>query len=163
MEFAANLKRLRKDAKLSQEALALACGWSGQSRVGNYESGFREPELSEIPVIARALGVQVGELFGEAPSHSHPVRLDPEIVTSAHEALSGMYAGKGRVYPQDDVARFLLIYEKFALRKAGVSEAELLGAGLDDTEMPQGAPGERNDGVPDAGAHKRAVARRVRK
>lgn len=98
-----------------------------------------------------------------ALSASQSMRLDPEIVSSAHNALSGMYATKGRIYPKEDVARFLLIYEKFAMRKAGVSEAELLGAGLDDTEMPQGATGGRNDGVPDAGAGKRAMARRVRR
>lgn len=97
-------------------------------------------------------------------SRSHALRLDPEIVSSAHKALRDMYALKKRVYHEDDVARFLLLYEKYAMRKAGVSEAELLGAGLDDTEMPQGAAsGRRDDGVPDAGADKRVVARRVRR
>lgn len=96
-------------------------------------------------------------------SQSHDVRLDPEIVSSAHKALKDMYALKKRVYHEDDVARFLLLYDKYAMRKAGVPEAELLGAGLDDIEMPQGASSERNDGVPDAGANKRAVARRVRR
>lgn len=96
-------------------------------------------------------------------SHSHSMRLDPEIVASAHEALRDMYALKERTYHEDDVARFLLLYEKYAMRKAGVSEAELLGAGLDDSGMPQGATSERNDGVPDAGTDKRTVARRVRR
>ncbi len=41
MDFAANLKRLRQERKLSQEQLALKCGWSGQSRIANYESTSR--------------------------------------------------------------------------------------------------------------------------
>jgi hypothetical protein len=113
-------------------------------------------------------GAQMTGATGSAKSkplpHSHGLRLDPEIVASAHKALHDMYALKERVYHEDDVARFLLLYEKYAMRKAGVSEAELLGAGLDDTEMPQGAAsGRRDDGVPDAGTDKRAMAGRVRR
>lgn len=100
---------------------------------------------------------------GAPESRSHAVRLDPEIVASAHESLRQMYALKKRMYHEDDVARFLLLYDKYAMRKAGVSEAELLGAGLDDIGMPQGAPSERRDGVPDAGTNKRALAGRVRR
>lgn len=171
MNFAANLKRLRMAAKLSQEQLAHACGYSHQSRIGNYESPSpkaRQPRPDELPNIAKALGVSVGDLLAEHPtagsaaptSHSLHLRLDPEIVFSAQQALADMYRAKGRTYHGDDVARFVLLYEKYASRKAGVPEAELFGAGLSDFRT--GAASERSDGVPNEGADKGAVARRVR-
>lgn len=116
MNFSANLKRLRKASGLSQEGLALACGWSGQSRVGNYESGYREPELAEIPVIARALGVQIGELFGEPPSQSQPMRLNHEIVRDVAAVLQEEF--KKLIDGPYEIARnpelFELLYERGA-------------------------------------------------
>ena len=38
MAFSDNLRAARLKAGMTQEALALACGWSGQSRIANYES-----------------------------------------------------------------------------------------------------------------------------
>lgn len=63
MGFPENLKRYRKAAKLTQEQLALACGWSGQSRISNYESGLREPTLIEVASLAEALGVDAADLL----------------------------------------------------------------------------------------------------
>ncbi len=57
------LQRLRNAAGKSQAALAKLCGWSSQSRVGNYESGTREPTLGDIEVMAKALGVPYGVLL----------------------------------------------------------------------------------------------------
>lgn len=62
------IKHLRKTAGLSQQALAEACGWSSQSRIGNYESDLREPSLADLLLLAPALGVSIAELAGsEAP------------------------------------------------------------------------------------------------
>lgn len=79
---------------MTQEALALACGWSGQSRIANYESDSpkaREPRVSEVPALAKALGVSIASLFGEAEKNSPPVshagRLDPIMLAEAIEAL----------------------------------------------------------------------------
>lgn len=47
----------RTVAGMSQAALAKACGWASQSRVGNYEKNTREPSLDDIAVMAKALGV----------------------------------------------------------------------------------------------------------
>lgn len=49
---------------MTQEQLAHAAGMGGQSRIGNYEKGIREPKLEEIQALARALGVSVPELIG---------------------------------------------------------------------------------------------------
>lgn len=58
------IKHLRKTAGLSQQALAEACGWSSQSRIGNYESDLREPSLADLLLLAPALGVSIAELAG---------------------------------------------------------------------------------------------------
>lgn len=57
------LQRLRQAAGKSQAALAKLCGWSSQSRVGNYESGTREPTLGDIELMAKALGVPYSVLL----------------------------------------------------------------------------------------------------
>jgi len=90
MAFSDNLKRLRLARGLTQEQLALACGWSGQSRIANYESSAasaREPKVSEVPLIATALGVPVAELFGESISTSQDQRLDFVRISAAVTVL----------------------------------------------------------------------------
>jgi SOS-response transcriptional repressor LexA len=46
-------------AKLSQAKIAEMCGWGtgNQSRIGNYETDYREPSLQEIKQLAAAYGV----------------------------------------------------------------------------------------------------------
>lgn len=56
------IKRLRKEKRLSQQALALACGWASQSRIGNYEKGTRQPNLADLEKIATALDVTLPDL-----------------------------------------------------------------------------------------------------
>ncbi|WP_375732158.1 helix-turn-helix transcriptional regulator [Xylella fastidiosa subsp. multiplex] len=66
MTFSENLRRIRKERRLTQEQLALACDW-GQSRIANYESrgrSAREPSLNDIETLARALRVTKAELMG---------------------------------------------------------------------------------------------------
>lgn len=106
---------------------------------------------------------QWGEAEAAAASNSQSVRLDPEIVSSTHQALKEMYALKGRVYHEEDVARFVLVYEKLAARKAGVTEAELFGAGLSESMERTGGTSERNASAPSEGADTRTVARRIRR
>ncbi|TBU76820.1 phage repressor protein [Pseudomonas daroniae] len=64
------IKHLRKNRGLSQQLLAEACGWSSQSRIGNYESDLREPSLADLLLLAPALGVSIAELVG---SEARPV------------------------------------------------------------------------------------------
>lgn len=68
MTFAERLKEARQAAGLTQEQLAHACGYTGQSRIANYEAtgpNARSPSLAEIPTIASALGVPVSYLLGD--------------------------------------------------------------------------------------------------
>ncbi|WP_232968481.1 XRE family transcriptional regulator [Pseudomonas putida] len=60
--FGVRVKTLRKERKLTQAALAEACGWS-QSRIGNYEVGRREPSFADVAKIAEVLGVSPEVLF----------------------------------------------------------------------------------------------------
>jgi len=97
-----------------------------------------------------------------APSNdSQLVRLDQEIVEATHKALKDMYRVKNRVYHEQDVARFVIVYEKLAARKAGATEAELFGAGLSGDQ--EGEAGGRDAGMPSKGANTGTVARRVRR
>jgi len=65
--FKDNLRRLRSAADLSQEALAHLCGRSGQSWIGNFEAGKREPSFDDLAKLASALGVSQNELLGKSP------------------------------------------------------------------------------------------------
>ena len=57
------IKRLRKSKGLSQQQLAEACGWSSQSRIGNYESDLREPALSDLLLLGCALPNIIGGMI----------------------------------------------------------------------------------------------------
>lgn len=67
MEFKDNLKALRLAASLSQEQLALQCGFNNQSRISNYENGSRQPSMSDLIALARELGTSTDALLGVAP------------------------------------------------------------------------------------------------
>lgn len=106
MDFHRQLKRLRTERGMTQEELAHACGWQGQSRIGNYEStgaSARQPKLDELVQLARALGVSVAELLGEKVAdspiqESQGVRLDPAMLARTHELLNAAFALQGAVF-----------------------------------------------------------------
>jgi transcriptional regulator with XRE-family HTH domain len=60
--FAANLRRLREDAGLTQEALAHACDLN-LTDVARIETARREPGVLIAAKLAKGLGVAAGELF----------------------------------------------------------------------------------------------------
>ena len=62
MDFPKNLKRIRKAKKVSQAKLAEALGVC-QGAIANWEAGYREPKLKDLPVIARILGVKAEDLI----------------------------------------------------------------------------------------------------
>jgi len=64
-QFAVNLKRLRQQAGLSQEALASAADFH-PTEVSRLERSVRDPRLSTIVRLARALGVPAATLDGVA-------------------------------------------------------------------------------------------------
>ena len=60
--FGNQIRVLRKKKNLSQEALALACDLD-RTYIGGIERGERNPSLLNIFKIAKALGVEVKDLF----------------------------------------------------------------------------------------------------
>jgi transcriptional regulator with XRE-family HTH domain len=65
-EIGERIKALRTEKGLSQGQLAKLCGWSGASRVANYESGTRNVGVDDAVSLAKALGTSpVMILFGE--------------------------------------------------------------------------------------------------
>ena len=61
-QFGKRLKGLRLARGLSQEALAFKSGMH-RTYLGGIERGERNPSLKNISSIAKALGVQLSELF----------------------------------------------------------------------------------------------------
>jgi transcriptional regulator with XRE-family HTH domain len=101
MSLSAQIRRWREYRELTQEQLAHACGWQGQSRIGNYEKEGptgRLPRAPEIPVLADALGVTIDELYFGTPGLegvSQSVRLDPERLKNASARLHADFAVAG--------------------------------------------------------------------
>ena len=62
--FGENLRKLRKERKLSMDALAEKAGTSKQV-LSRYENGERVPKISMVQKLADALGVSISELSGE--------------------------------------------------------------------------------------------------
>jgi transcriptional regulator with XRE-family HTH domain len=63
--FAANVRRLRTEAGLSQESFADACGLH-RTYIGSIERGERNVSLDNVERIACALGVSIATLFAPA-------------------------------------------------------------------------------------------------
>lgn len=170
MSFASNLRRLRDAAGLTQEQLAHACGYPGQSRIGNYESSApnaRQPRPDELPNIAAALGVSVGELFGEPATgnQSRPLRLDPAMIAETHRTLRELEKDEGRTFSLEDeqyAAWFVQVYALRAGMSAQPTSEEWVEYGRKlATITLQGAGDGRTDGVPAQGTGTRKLARKV--
>ena len=62
--FSVNMKGLRTSANLSQEQLADKCGLH-RTYIGSVERGERNVSLDAIEKIAKALNVEIEELFSK--------------------------------------------------------------------------------------------------
>lgn len=97
------IKRLRKEAGMSQAQLAEACGWKSQSRVGNYEAGTREPNLADIDTIAKALQVDQSRILLRSPADEfNPLALptDPVVRLSSAQQVNEMLAKAKGLNPE---------------------------------------------------------------
>ena len=61
--FAANLKKIRKNKKVSQKVVAQQLGY-GYTAIANYESGRNEPSIDDLIKIADYFEVSVDHLVG---------------------------------------------------------------------------------------------------
>lgn len=168
MSFAIHLRRLRNAKGLTQEQLAHACGFAGQSRIANYEGTgphAREPSLAEVPVIAHALGVSVGELFGEpAPlTQSQAARLDPAKVAETVKALRTVFARRGATFDVEaDPELFVAAYAVREEMEEAPSPENLIEFGMKLADMAQGiSSDERGNGLPSGSTHRAKAGKRA--
>jgi transcriptional regulator with XRE-family HTH domain len=62
IRFGERVRELRKDLGLSQEGFADACGFD-RTYISGIERGLRNPSLTAIEILAKALGISVSDLF----------------------------------------------------------------------------------------------------
>ncbi len=133
MEFAGNLRRLRKAAGYTQEALAEKLHLTGQA-VSRWETGEGYPEITLLPALADLLGVTVDALL------RRPELTGEEIYAIEGEALRLTQAGKREeaaalleaqlsLHPEADalrdrLAKSLLHNAHFLLREGKGAQAE---------------------------------------
>ena len=67
MEMGKEIRRLREDRGITQEALADALNVTAQS-VSKWERGTSMPDIQMLPQIAVYFGVSIDQLFAMAPS-----------------------------------------------------------------------------------------------
>ena len=69
-DFAKNLRRLRKEKKMSQVELGGLLNY-GYTAISNYESGRNEPSLDDLIRLADIFDVSIDELLGTARLHKN--------------------------------------------------------------------------------------------
>jgi len=69
------IKHYRKLADLTQQELSDAIGYASQSRIGNYETGCREPSLEDLEAIAKVLGISLCALVTDAEEDEQEAKL----------------------------------------------------------------------------------------
>jgi len=70
-----NLKKLRENAELSQQALANAVG-STQQKIYSYENGIYEPDIKTLKLLANFFGTSIDYLVGKTEIPSEPERVE---------------------------------------------------------------------------------------
>ena len=75
-ELGQNLRRLRREQRLTQDRLALMVG-TKHPRISDIEFGLVDPSISEIDELARALDVCPNELIDLAAHHPRDFPLPP--------------------------------------------------------------------------------------
>lgn len=76
-----NIKKLRKEKRLTQIELARLCHIT-QGTLSGYETGRYEPDMETLKLLADIFGVQVDEVIGYAPTELEakaPDGVDAEI------------------------------------------------------------------------------------
>lgn len=117
------LARIRKDSKLTQTALAAACGWeNGQARIGNYERDTREPSLTDLRTLADALGCSLMDLIeGDGGSTFSPSTKDYALIPQY--AVHGA-AGNGHLNEHVEI-KGGLAFKRDWLARIGLKERNL--------------------------------------
>lgn len=124
--FGARVRELRIAIGISQEAFADKCGFA-RSYMSRIERGGANPSIDAVEVLAVALGVQIKDLFTEAPvklkKRPPEVTLVPYAADGSHFGPHLKRAGKFTVGDKDDEVQFEDFDEALAyLRRMGVAK-----------------------------------------
>lgn len=125
-KFGARVRELRAVTGLSQEAFADKCGFA-RSYMSRVERGGANPSIDAVEVLAVALGVQVKDLFTEAPvklkKRPPEVTLVPYAADGSHFGPHLKKAGKFTVGEKLDEVQFEDFDEALAyLRRMGLAK-----------------------------------------
>lgn len=125
-QLGTRIKELRAAKGLSQEAFADKCGFA-RSYMSRIERGGANPSIDAIEVLAVALGVNIKDLFTDAPvklkKRPQEVTLVPYAADGSHFGPHLKRAGKFTVGDKDDEVQFEDFDEALAyLRRMGVAK-----------------------------------------
>lgn len=103
MNLNQNIAYYRKLCGYTQEQLAEKIGVSGQS-ISKWENGLTNPDVTVLPVLAKALGVDINALF--ADEQTEPKRISfTELPELCYDALLELYTQARRTfYGKKDIA-----------------------------------------------------------
>lgn len=77
-----NIRKIRKEKKLTQKELGKLCGM-GEAQIGAYENGYRSPKMETLKKVANALNISYFELLdmckSSETSNNQKITLDVEI------------------------------------------------------------------------------------
>lgn len=115
MTYNLRMKTRRKELRLTQEAVAAACGWK-KSRIANYESSFenewhREPSIEDFKKIATALETTPEWLQFGVGNNEHA-----EINTMA-DVYAGIPVGKVPVIEWSEATQWVDASEEPIIKK----------------------------------------------
>ena len=86
MNFSNNLRYLRKQRGISQDALANKLGYKSFTTIQKWESGVSEPSVSTLKIIANIFGVSMDQMINEDLSDlSQPSSSAPELELTEQE------------------------------------------------------------------------------
>ena len=173
MDFPARLRELRIAANLSQLDLALAMGWSGQSQVSNYENNRGDPSFSDLPKLAKTLGVSVAELFTDPGTKtllpSHVERINPSTLEMSIKALRRVAKNFGMEYdPEINADVTAAAYELALALGAEPGQSQVIDFATAVAGLLSRGPGGDDDGGGRkvggqvGGNHRERVARKAR-
>ena len=91
-----NIAYYRKLCGYTQEQLAERLGITGQS-ISKWENGISNPDISVLPDLAKALGVDVNSLFKEALDNTNVVSLS-ELANLSYDALLSLFAQREKLH-----------------------------------------------------------------
>ena len=89
MNLNQNIAHYRKRLGMTQEQLAERLGVSAQS-VSKWENGVSNPDISLLPELAAALGVDINTLFAEQPAEAKGITIT-ELPHACYEAVSDLF------------------------------------------------------------------------